>query len=542
MSKNSSPLVLHNANFRRTWMFPRNIRRIYPWKIAQITSLLIEQLQNVSWVGNKTIQTSFTKALEASGLKTPGTQYDINSGGARTYLAQLKCLGIMFQRTDGTIWLTMAGEDLVNGRPPLPIMQKLILRHQYPSAYSAMRNIKIHPAIKIKPFQFVCKFLLDTDIGFLSLDELVIIIVYGHNDNCYNICKSKILKFRKGQPLISLINNKNDDLYTPRTQDRSFENALKDVFDIANTCKNYLQGVCIIEEIDKDNKKVYVLSQEIKQTVIQELLENESYIDVNSEESFQRSYGTLEKIKDTRQLITSKSNKVSDGSHIIVAEFMKHCGQNLLVESSDEFVNATAKNFGFSKDLILKTIQPFLESSLSIYESTYLDISKGGQKSAIQFEKATCSLFRDVLLFDARHTGQKVKKGGVGAFADIFIIALDKKHCAIIDAKASPRYYLSSDDYHKMVGNYIPNYMQLSDGRKLILEFCTYVAGGFHGEINKKLKEIECQTSIPASAISSFDLLNICKHKFAKSDQPKIRKWFSESKILTATNKSKAFN
>lgn len=119
-------LVAFDKKYRRAWMFPRNIRKIHIWKIAQYLSIIEMQLENESWSGNKPLQSLFTKNLEELGLKRTGVQYDPNSGGARTYFAQLESLGLLFTRADGSTWLTIAGQDLVDGSPQL-----ILCRHSF---------------------------------------------------------------------------------------------------------------------------------------------------------------------------------------------------------------------------------------------------------------------------------------------------------------------------------------------------------------------------------------------------------------------------
>jgi hypothetical protein len=287
-------------------MFPRNIRRLHPWKIAQICSLLRQELQGNIWSGNQSIQNAFCKALEAANLKRAGVQYDPKSGGPRTYLAQLKCLGLVFEREDGTIWFTKAGEDLAEGKPPLPILQRLLLRHQYPSVYSQLRNIKIHPEIRVKPFLFVLRLLADSRIKTLNNEELIIPVTYGHNDDCFELCVEKILSIRKSNDLQGIAEPRTA-LYTPRTAKRGVPASFKDVKNIANTCKNYLQGACFIAAERIDGKEIIKINEETLPLINIETRRSRIFIPINGgEESFQRAYGCLDRAKDTRSL-TSES-------------------------------------------------------------------------------------------------------------------------------------------------------------------------------------------------------------------------------------------
>lgn len=50
------PILSHLDGYRRVWMFPRNIRRISPWKMSQILSLITQLTEYEKWVGNQILQ------------------------------------------------------------------------------------------------------------------------------------------------------------------------------------------------------------------------------------------------------------------------------------------------------------------------------------------------------------------------------------------------------------------------------------------------------------------------------------------------------
>lgn len=535
------PIVDYDLNFRRTWMFPRNIRRIHPWKIAQICSLLRQELQGNVWSGNQNIQNAFCKALEAAKLKRAGLQYNPKSGGPRTYLAQLKCLGLVFERTDGTIWFTKAGEDLAEGKSPLPILQKLLLRHQYPSVYSQLRNIKINPEIKVKPFLFLLKLLTDSRIVSLSNEELTIPVVYGHDEDCYELCVDKILAFRESKN-VQCIAEPRTSLYTPRTAKRSIAESLKDVKNIANTCKNYLQGACLVVSERVNAKEIIRINKDFLPLVNAEFCRSKIFIPVTvEEESFQRAYGCLDRVKDTRNLTKENiSLEQPAGKHIIMALFYQYCGEKVVLDYPEEFVGQMKNEFGFEEAFVRKTIEPFVSKTLSFYESTFIELSRGGVATALRFEKAVGELFEKRLFFTVKHTGQLHRSSGVGGYSDHFIKSGDNKRCALVEVKSSPSYNLSADDYYTMVSNYIPNCKELCNGEDLLLEFCLYVAGGFQEKgVKTKLKEIFSATHIPVSGITAFELLRVAQHGLSKAQQDKICTLFRENTIVTASNLNK---
>lgn len=215
---------------------------------------------------------------------------------------------------------------------------------------------------------------------------------------------------------------------------------------------------------------------------------------------------------------------------------MQYCGEKAVVEMPEEFIGKMVREFGFKEDFVRSIITPFMSKTLSYFKSTFLDLSKGGQPKAIEFEKAVCNLFNDRLLFKARLTGQLKRPSGVGGYSDIFIIALDNEHCALIEVKATPYYSLPSDDFEKMAGNYIPNYHELTDKCPLKLEFCVYVAGGYTGGVKKKLAELKKRTKVDVSAISALELLAVSNRKISEPEQVKIREAFKKNNLLSAAD------
>jgi hypothetical protein len=514
-------LIPHDPRYRRRWMVPRNIRSIYPWKISQILALLKQVAVSETWSGNQPLQDQFCKALEAAGLKRAGVQYDPHSGGPRTYLAQLECLGLIFKR-GAEIFFTQTGEDMLGGKPPLPLLQKQLLTHQYPSAYGKKPRVLIHPELQVKPFLFVLELLNREEIGFLTDIELAVALVYGHNRACLNICSTKIQELRSGRSISDVIGVV--DRYTPRRQ--RFPDGL---LDDANTFKNYLQSCCLVfsERIngrnairfDEENRKIYEKYLHLA----------DEYIECHDDEGFQRRYGSRTKRGDTRQIPDQKAPSIDPAASIILSHFYARCGAEFVTQkATQEFVREMRQDYGFSPRKVKEAIGPHLNSTIDYFESTYIELSRSGDsRDAIKFEKATQAIFRDRLRFVVEHTGQRRRPKGVGGYADLFLIAEDNQHCAIVDTKASPRYSLPHADCIKMTGTYIPNYSELCAGRELELEFASYVAGGYSGDVLTRLREIQHQGKVPCSAITARKLLQIAKSKPA--DQEACRAMLSKS-------------
>ena len=513
-------------------MFPRNIRRIYPWKIAQILSLMYKLTEYEEWSGNQDLQNAFCKSLEDASLKSSGEQYDSKSGGPRTYFSQLRSLGLIFTRDDKKVYLTKAGEDLANGIAPLPILQNQLLRHQYPSVYGNNKNVKINPLIKVKPFLFILELLINKDIEYLTNEEMAVPIIYGHNRDCLRLCIEKILNMRKGRTLLDVIDDKEHDLYLPRSSTSDINKTIANIKDIGNTCKNYLQACCLVSVENEENKEKIYFSEDMKYIVFSNLEHVDEFIDINkNKESFQRAYGAWDRIKDTRRIKTDETEQILTPENVIIlSHFYELAGKEIIDKMPENFIDKMHSDFGFEKQKIKDVIYGHLPKALDFFESTFIELSYSGTGGAIEFEKAVCRLFERKFYFKTNHTGQLKRSGGIGAYADVFAVALDNKHCAIIDAKATARYSLPSNDCRAMVYSYIPNYLELTNNKKLKIEFGSFVAGGYRGEIDTKLKKIKEASGIDCSAVKARDLILIAKKDLRKEDQGKIRKFLRRSK------------
>ncbi len=517
-------IVKHTPGYRRIWMFPRNIRRIEPWKLMQIISLLKQQTDYSNWNGNQSLQNQFMTALDQASLKRPTNIRDPQSGGARTYIAQLECLGLVYKK-DKSLELTLAGEDMQNAAAPLKVLQTMLLRHQYPSSYGSSRGVRIHPEIKVKPFLFILMLLNDPAVEYLTNDELMIPVIYGHNFDCFDLCKEKILQFREHNDFLSVIDNPDEDLYTPKGTP---ENALSNIHDIANTCKNYLQSACLASVCKQGKTEVITSSDDIQTIISEELKQKVSYLrNPLDTESFQRSYGEWNRQKDNRAKPATRS--ISRGENIILSSFMEYCGNNMVLENLSGFVDDIKAKFGFPEDLIMEVIEPYITRTLSIFESKYLQLSTSGAKDATEFEKTTGELFEKRLGFAVDHTGQKHRSKGTGGYSDLYLIEKTGTYCAVIDTKASPSYTLPSNDFYKLISNYIPNYRELGNEK---LEFCSYIAGGFHGGIENRLQEAQKETNIPVSALTAKTLIGLCSKEEITNDQKRVRKGMAQSKKL----------
>jgi len=528
-------LVPYDSKWRNVWMFPRNIRKIPPWKVMQILSLMLEWNRGVYWSGDIAAQTAFTKGLEAMGLKDAGDQRDPNSGGARTYWAQLESLGLIFRRSDGSVWPTIAGEALLGSGSPLEVMQIQLLRYQYPSLYGNSAQVRINSAIRVKPFVFLLRLILDPDLDGLSNAEFAIPVVYGHNDGCFELCKEKILQWRSlGSDGLEVVDNPERDLSTPRTYgNRNAESAWVDIINIVNTFKNALESNSLIYKDAATSR--FLATPESAALVDRELTAGVEFIAYRPgyEESFQRAFGRFDRSKDTRRLSPSyaKPASVNAVDAVVLSQFFKHCGQTVPSGDYGTWISEICGKFGLEPEQVQAAINPFLDRSLSIYEATYLDLSRSGASGGLDFAKSTAVIFRSNLAFGVELTGQR-KRAGIGGFSDLLLLPIADNACAIVDTKASARYALDSSDYHKMANNYVRNYRELESAAGRRLEFCAYVAGGFVPGVGDRLHSLSEEIRIPAAAVSARTLLDLAKTNPGSEGQEHIRAVFRSGGVL----------
>jgi len=513
-------------------MFPRNIRIIYPWKIAQICQILKQSLNDNEWTQES--QNEFSALLTALSLKSQNYLVDEKSGGGRTYTAQLESLGLIYKKGK-KIFFTRAGKSLIDFDRPLTVIQTQLLNYQYPSSYSLNRNVRINPKMRIKPFVFALKFMRDPDINYLVEAELIFLLVYGHDSGCYDFVKDKIISFRKqgstNSVLSGLIDDPLNDLYTPRSIAKGdIAVLLEAAKNVANTMKNYMVPSSLVF-VDKVTKHICI-STEFEDIISKSIATSDQFLPYSpgNDEAFLRAYGSWDQQKDT--ILNIERKKLTHGEAIISSHYFAYIGKTPVVNTPEAFIN-NMKALGFSRASVEEVINPLISKSLSFFESHYLELSKGGTATATAFEKATAELFLNTFMIESVHTGSLHRKG-VGGFSDILMKFDELNEVGIVDTKASSSYTLPSTDHGKMVSNYIANYKQLKGVGKRDLGFVLYVAGGLSGEIHSKLFSIFSLTGIPASAISAKNLIDISQLQAIK----KIDFWsgFKLNRVLTVSD------
>jgi hypothetical protein len=180
------------------WWVTRPKRRLN--SIPEVLAAIADTALSAEWEAQRGTHLSLESALETAGIKREGERRDQTGGGARTYVAWVSSLGLVFkQDKTNKLQLTLAGEAIMAGESPVAILKNQILKYQFPSSFSLSRNIMVNPRFKIRPFRFLLRLLNDPDVEHLTEWEIAkVIMVEAENetDACYKKVVDKLLMFR----------------------------------------------------------------------------------------------------------------------------------------------------------------------------------------------------------------------------------------------------------------------------------------------------------------------------------------------------------
>ena len=116
------------------WWVTRPKRKLN--SIPEVLATFADISLNQEWAGQRDSHLSLEDALEKAGLKRIGERRDQGGGGARTYAAWVKSLGLIFtQESTGKTMLTLAGEAIMSGDSPVEVLKNQIMKYQFPSSF-----------------------------------------------------------------------------------------------------------------------------------------------------------------------------------------------------------------------------------------------------------------------------------------------------------------------------------------------------------------------------------------------------------------------
>jgi hypothetical protein len=506
------------------WWVTRPKRKLT--SVPEVLAMIADVSLNKEWQGQRDTHLSFEDALEQAGLKRQGERRDQTGGGARTYQAWISSLGLTFkQESTGQLKLTLAGEAILAGDSPVPVLTNQVLKYQFPSSYSLSRGVKVSERFKIRPFRFLLKLLNDNRINYLTEEEIAKIIITeaeNETDNCYEYIINRILEFRNYGD--SCLDNDFVEKYSSSRKSLGKAKLFSRLKDIANTMLNWLEYTQLVM---REKQKVQIIDDRISD--VQEILSYvPPFIDRPEEqEYFQRKYGIDPKhTKDTRNLLVTKTitTKII-AEHKIKQAFISESLKTPISKITSSLVDKISDITGIKESVVEESLQKhYPHGAIGSFMTEYFEMAFKGRDEATDFELATVELFKNVFGFKAEHVGP------IGLTPDVFILSNESKYVGIIDNKAYSKYSISNDHHNRMVHNYIKTYSQ----QKYPLAFFSYIAGGFGTNINSQIMKIVDETSIHGSAMSVSNMIKLVENYQSKGyNHNKIRKIFSlDRKIL----------
>ena len=503
------------------WWVTRPKRKLD--SVPEILSTIAENALDQEWSGERNSHLEFEDALENAGLKREGDRRDHTGGGGRTYMAWIESLGLVFkQEGTGKIKLTLAGEAIMNGAPPVSVLTEQVLKYQFPSAFSISRGVNVSERFKIRPFRYLLRLLSDSRIHYLTQDELAKIVITeaeNESDACHEYVVARILAYREDGDKILPQNFA--ELYTSSKGAVDYGKPFEHLLDIANTIFNWIEYTQLAR---REDKKLFILDARAKD--VQTILANTPpFIDrPHQHEFFQRKYGTDPKhIKDTRNLT---------GSFIVTSYLIKEqkIKKAFIIQSlrkpistiTSSLIDEISDNTGISEKTVEEILQKnYPHGAIGSFMTQYFEMAFKGRDEATAFEIATKNIFEETFGFKTQHVGP------IGLTPDVLLLSDSDGYQAIIDNKAYSKYSISNDHRNRMIHNYIYGLSNYSKS-PMPLAFFSYIAGGFSPIIDTQIKSIAKETGISGSAMPVANMIKLINlHSEVPFTHKELRRIFS---------------
>lgn len=516
------------------WWFPRPKRSLLSTPQALREFALLFEGRTWGSKGREG-ELSFEENLERAGIKGEGPRFDRTGGGARTYRAWFRSLGLFYQDKDEVCYLTDAGEALVkNDMSPFEVIKKLVVENQFPSAFSYEGRSSVDSRFTVRPFIFILQLLLDERLEkYLNEKDEIAKVVIEHGisneQTCVDNVVSRILEYRRvGDE--SLENNFIDLYKLPNIRsEATMANVIKGLRNIVNTCGNWLEYTQLIERKNGNWSIAAGMEEEARELV--EKYKDKPLLDrPDNEEYFQGRYG-LRPGKTRYTSRRGKNGRVSpeDIRERLVLLYVEEYAKTHYIERVDEQLITTISNksgvpFKDTEQILSKK---YPHGFSDIFLQEYVDLSCGGRDKAIEFEKATSSIFADMFGLYAEHIGQK------GIVPDIVVASRGEKWAGILDTKAYNKKYSISNDHKNRMIEYIERYSEY--GVKFAnISFFTYVVSDYGKNINSQIENISNKSGVVGSVITARDLARMVeRHQKNPYSHEEIRKIFSMNRAIT---------
>ncbi len=491
------------------WWVTRPKRKLN--SVPEVLAGIAEVSLDNEWQGQRSTHLSVEEALEKAGLKRIGERRDQTGGGARTYLAWLRSLGLIFtQQSSKQTKLTLAGEALLNGEPPVEILTNQVLKYQFPSAFSVGRGVQVSTRFKIHPFVFLLRLLADSRIEYLTQEEIAKIVITeaeSDKDVCFEYIVKRLCDFRSfGDSILE------EDFFEKYASGKKSINSQGDFSHLEDTANTFINWLEYTQLALRTNKQLRIVESKREQ-VDKILKQPHPFVDRwDEEEFFQRKFGVdPHHNKDTRNLTNTKTiTPQMIAEQKIVSSYLQLAAEKPISRVAEDVIEYVASSSGFNENIVEDTLRKkFPYGSIGSFMTKYYEMAFKGRDEATEFEKATVELFESAFGFETRHVGP------IGLTPDVLLISEKSGYSAIIDNKAYSEYSINNDHHNRMVQNYIYNIERYyPNGRPLA--FFSYIAGGFGKNIDGQLKSIVEETGVHGSAIDVHNVIELVKRNKEK--------------------------
>lgn len=511
------------------WWTTRPKRKLIT--VVDVLRVFLTVAEGRIWSRNRTLHLEFEGALEAQGLKGTGVRRDQGGGGGRTYAKWLSSFGLWFADSAGVVHSTFAGEDLLKGSDPVPVLTSQILNFQYPSPFS--QDTRVSPRFRIFPFRFILQLLLDPRLdGYLTESEIAgFAATEAETDKDLSKVVQNISAYRKS--------GNNDSIFDGAFADDF--GALSNLKDTANTFANQLEFTQLIIRRDGEGRIEIAAGQERR---IVDLLKAAPPLITRIEpyESFQRKYGLgPHHQRDNRTFGSaagvSASVSANQAERNKVLLTLWDILANQPITSIDAAViNRIAQKTGIGAGRIETIIASAgVQPSYDVFEQKYLQLSTGGRAFAKEFEQSTEGVFGSAGLgFFTDWIGAHPNNPDVLAVSD----ESGNEYSGILDSKAYKEYSISGDERRRMVHVYAPKYkVYRHHGTDVDLAFFLYVAGGFKSTINSGIEAVYRESNVRGSAVTARELLAVLRrHRTVPFSKLELKNLFTLNRRILPTD------
>lgn len=518
-----------------TWWVTRPKRSLAAAPEALRT--IIDSVASQSWIDeNQRTQRAYERNLEMKNLKADRAKRDPNGGGPRTYMAWLRSLGLLWQGNENRIFLTLAGEAIVQGDERLlEIMSRQVLHYQFPSNFTSGGGASsVNQRFRVRPFVFLLQLLLDPRLdGYLTQKDDVakIALCYGENNSqeCVDDVIERILALRKDGD-DSLASDYLLNFRSSRAKESTTEKLFENLNDIANTIGNWLSHTQLIQRERGGSWRIADGAADATRDAVNLMLNKPFISDWNNQERFQRKYGlTPGKKKDTRDVEAVQNigpRAIQERS--IIREFTEFSTINIVTEISEKLVNEISEKLAIETSIVRRTLRERFKAGYGGFLMRYTDLAHGSRRDATKFEQATADIFDKVFGYQSRHIGTQPLR------PDVVIHSESEQYGAIIDTKAYKREYTLSHDQRGVMHNYVVDYPEyrLEEGS---LAFFAYVVGSVGPNMDAQIADVSRRSGdVPGSAVTAHDLVLMVRRHLGEKPytHQEIRDLFSRNRVV----------